>query len=259
MVLYLEKIVICICIILITGINGKESNTTVKNFWDYYVTVVEKFGEDFNKIDPNSFTEFINQITMVCFRKEIYRRLKVKPWITLEELKDKFANITNDTYIEDAYNELREHLIERGPIPMSYVIREYICNIIVLICIFLVVYLGVYVIYVLFEFVYIFLMSEISGFIIIGNLLPHLFEKFINQCICSALMGLVVFYFVRRYTNWREKRKKEKEEKAKKEKEEQVKKEKETEMSNKEQKEDKSNINNNKSNEQSNTEHTNKE
>jgi hypothetical protein len=250
MVLYLEKIVICICIILIAGINGKESNTTVKNFWDYYVTVVDKFGEDFNKIDPNSFTDFINQITMVCFRKEIYRRLKVKPWITLEELEDKFANVTNDTYIEDAYNELKESLIERGPIPMSYVIIEYICNIIVLICIFLVVYFGVYVIYVLFEFVYIFLMSEVSGFIIIGNLLPHLFENLINQCICSALMGLVVFYFVRRYTNWREKRKKEKEEKAKKEKEK--------ETSNKEQKEEKNNINNNKSNEQSNEEHTNK-
>lgn len=253
MVLYLEKIVICICIILIAKINGKESNTTVKNFWDYYVTVVDKFGEDFNKIDPNTFTEFINQITMVCFRKEIYRRLKVKPWITLEELDNKFANITNDTYIEDAYNELREHLIERGPIPMSYVIREYICNILVLICILLVVYYGVYVIYVLFEFVYIFLMSEISGFIIIGNLLPHLFENLINQCICSALVGLVVFYFVRRYTNWREKRKKEKEEKAKKEKE------KEKETSNKEQNEEQNNINNNKSNEQSNAEQTNKQ
>ena len=115
----------------------------------------------------------------------------------------------------ETYNKLKEHLIEHGPIPMSYVIGEYLCNITILICVVLVIYAIVYVIYFLFELLYIFLLSEIIGFIIIGNLLPHLFENYTYQYICSAIVGLVVFYFARKYTNWKKKREKEKEENVK--------------------------------------------
>ena len=175
MVLCLEKLVVCTCIILIAGISGKVNKTTDKNFFDYYSNVVDKFADDINKIDANNLNEFIEEMKMIFFRKDIYRTLKVKPWITLEELELKFVNITNDTYSEDAYNELKEHLIERGPIPMSYVIGEYLCNITILICVFLVIYFIVYVVYFLFELFYVLLMSEIIGFIIIGNFFTNLF------------------------------------------------------------------------------------